>query len=822
MKNRTRFVLFSSITMLVFLVNLAVPVAAYADDSNPPDASPPASAPAATTPDSASTAAAPAADTTAAPPAAATDTATTEAAPATDTAPVDLPTVLEQAPADTQVVVVNDVGQAEPLATVKAAEILQTGDPVWCPGASVPGSAGCTGSHLTLADLVTDLSSGSYSGPGTIWVESTYAGDSSAVGFDHNVMSGLSDLTLQSYGGLATVNVPLGIFNWSGSVTVNNLDFSVDDLSTALSITTDGTIGVNTVSVKNVSGSGASLDSSSDITVTNSTFDGNAGNGLAAYSNGNITLNTVSASNTTGTGAYLNSCLYNGSTCDGTGGITVANSTFNNNSSNGLTTDSGADTTLTNVTADNNNAGSFSYALDDSTTLHNVTVNGGSFSGNVNTGLEVRSDGDVALNGITADSNKAGAMVHTNTSIYNDATPGTGSITVTGGEFDGNAWDGLDAWSAGNIIIQNTAEFSGNLEDGAYLDATYGTGTIAVSDSTFNSNGNTTDGRTHHGLFAVADNNITLTNLTVDGGNVTDVGAWIKAINGTATVQNSSFKNNTETGLTAIGGKEVDLINLDVTTNTGDGAQIYSTFTYACFGTTGILVNVVGGAYTTNGLVPLIIKPGPDGTVTVSGTPTFDVGESMVIDLGNPCIGNEEEKPVEGKPVEIVEVPFKGGEPVQEDCTDYSSTVLELPDGTWVKFRCPFEGYVKLEGLLENELPGPLGAGSTFVSAITYGMTDLQNAAITVNPDGTITIKFKIPEDSKARSYDILYWDPTANNGTGAWITLPPYKKFDQQPVPLNPNDPEDKRMVTRGVKQQGEYVTVTVNFTGTFVLVAR
>jgi hypothetical protein len=194
----------------------------------------------------------------------------------------------------------------------------------------------------------------------------------------------------------------------------------------------------------------------------------------------------------------------------------------------------------------------------------------------------------------------------------------------------------------------------------------------------------------------------------------------------------------------------------------------------------------------------------------------------MVIDLGNPCLGKDEEKPEESKPVNIVEVPFKDGAPVQQDCATYSGTVLMLPDGTWVKFGCPFEGSMTLEGLLEEELPGPLGAGTEFVSAITYGMTDMAGLEVTVNPDGTITLKFKIPEDSNARAYDILYWDTSANSGAGAWVTLPQYKIGQPQAVALNPGDPEDGRLITSGVKQKGEYVTVTVNFTGTFVLVAR
>jgi len=757
MKAHSRLVLFTLVTLLVFLINLALPVAAYADDGVPPDAVP------------------------------------TEAPP--PEAPVDLPVVLEQAPADTQVVVVNDAGQVEPLATVDAAEILKTGDPVWCPGSLAPGSGGCTPSYGTMTELLTELNLGTYSGAGTIWIESSFTGATDgAITLNHtaSALNDLSDLTIQGFGATTpNIVVPFSILNWVGNVTLNNLAFAVNSAPAALTVVTDGNIDVRNISV---------------------------------------------TGNTTGTGASLNACQYDGTglctTTAASRNVTVTDSTFNGNNTTGLKTDSGGSTTLTNITAVGNGLeGALAIGVDSSATTHDVTVNGGVFRDD-DTGIRVLSDGNVTLNNVTAsglyDAPTDTWSLRNNTGAIVDTTFGTGSVTVTGGQFNGNDWSGLDVYSAGNITVSN-AEFSNNSfpghdTDGAYLDATYGIGDISVSNSNFDSN----DG---YGLFGIANSNITLTNLNVDGGGVTDVGAWIKAINGTATVDgglSGIFTDTTKTGLIVIGGVQVDLVSLNVTANTGDGVQAYSTFTYACFGSTGILVNVEGGTYDSNTGAPLTIKPGPDGMVIVSTTPPLPTftgnggGDAMVVDLGNPCLGNDEEKPEEGKPVNIVEVPFKDGAPVEQDCTVYSGTVLVLPDGTWVKFGCPFDGSVSLEGLLKDELPGPLGAGAEFVSAISYGMTGLDNAAVTVNPDGTITIKFKIPEDSKARAYDILYWDPTANTGSGAWVTLPQYKKFGQQPVSLNPDNPEDGRMVTHGVKQKDGYVTVTVNFTGTFVLVSR
>ena len=718
MKPRSRLVFFTIITLLVMLVNLVLPTAAFADDGVPPE-TPPAEAP---------------------PP---------------EVPPESLTEVLEQAQPDTQVVVVNSDGEVEPLATVEAAEILVTGDPVWCPGSVTPGNDPlneCTSSHPDFDSLLADLATNNttYTGTGTIFVEDSYSADEYVV-IDSLDGYGLGDLVIQ--GGWDFTNDTLNasdpytyiydgylhVYNWADSVTVNNFWFWDSDDT-----------------------------------------------GLLVESTGDIAVNDVVVEESAGYGAYLDACMYDGSSCAGTGTVDVTDSQFNMNNFSGLVTNSGGVTTLTNVTASDN-------------------VNG--------TGIDVLSDGGIMLDNVTADRNRTGAILNT--------TFGTGSVTVDVGQFDDNDLYGLVADSAGNIDVSNVVisdTSSPGLDTfGAYLDATYGSGTISVSDSTFTGN----DG---YGVFGIANSDVTLNNVNVDGGGITDDGAKIKSIDGTATVNGGTFRNNTKTGLIAIGGVRVDLVNVNVTLNAGDGAQVYSTFTYACFGDMGIPVYVDGGAFTNNGLTGLVVKPGPDGGTLVFINPSTFGGNGTgdyVLDLGNPCLDKDEEKP-EGKPVNIVEVPFKDGAPVEQDCVTYSGTLLMLPDGTWVKFGCPFEGSMTLEGLLEEELPGPLGAGADFVSAITYGMTDLDGLEVTVNPDGTITLKFKIPEDSNARAYDILYWDTSANNGAGAWVTLPQYKIGQPQAVALNPGDSEDGRLITSGVKQKGEYVTVTVNFTGTFVLVAR
>ena len=67
----------------------------------------------------------------------------------------------------------------------------------------------------------------------------------------------------------------------------------------------------------------------------------------------------------------------------------------------------------------------------------------------------------------------------------------------------------------------------------------------------------------------------------------------------------------------------------------------------------------------------------------------------------------------------------------------------------------------------------------------------------------------------------ILYWDPTANDGQGDWIELP-FEQFGGVYFPLYPDNPEDGRQLCSGFERSGDTVSVTVNFPGTFVLVAR
>jgi hypothetical protein len=768
-----RLSLFSLALISAMLMSAILPLAAYADDGAPPADPGTETGPVDLPP----------VEETDEEPVAPTETEVEE--------PVSLPEILEQAPEGTEVVVLDENSEPLPLVTEEAAGIIVTGDPMWCPDGQTPGTdmddatQDCTDGFSTFngdgaadAGLLSVLST--VSGNGTIYIANDYdytleqSGsivlNGSALTLSNLVIQGGWDFTGDALSGTSNLGtVSLEITNWTGSVTLNDLVSTADNTSAALTVDTTGNIIVDNVSVTD---------------------------------------------NATGSGAELDSCQYDNLTglCTGSGDITVSNSTFDDNNFNGLVTDSAGNTTLTNVQADNNGLNGAQITGSDEDGTGDVTVTGGSFSNNDNgSGLDVLSDGSLTLTNVIADYNNVGALLD----VFGD-------ITLSGGSYNYNDFDGIEAWSAGNISLSDV-DASLNTELGAYLDATYGSGSVTVDNfSTFTGNG-------EMGLLALtADGDITLQDVTVDGLDTTWLGAWLKSFDGgDILVQDSTFTQMTDVGLLVVTGGLVTLDNVTATDNGGNGVEVYSLYTFACFGGNNIVVNVDNGTFAGNGEHGLLVVPGATGTLNFTGAQTYLPANGLadfLLDLADPdCTKkpHDDEVPGEEKEPNVVEVPETGGDPVEQDCEAFSSNILQLPNGTWVEFGCPFEGFNLLEGLTEDQLPGTLGAGADFLYGLSIGLFDPDMVEIIFNEDGTITIVFLLPDASNARGYDILYWDPAANNGQGSWVTLP-QSRFGGGATALNPEDPTDGRRVKSGVREDGRSMSVTVNFTGVFVLVAR
>ena len=978
---KTRFFMFSLTVIIVMLMNAVAPTAVYADDGTPTDPSGEETVVVETPEETEEASSEPSLDENvpvdvpvdeAVETSASSDTPvadeSTEADSSDDAGVASEPTeepapdeegdaedltvaeVLEQIPEETELVVLNEDGEVEPLVTEAASEILVNSDPMWCPESAAPGDAGCTASYGTFEELLAALEADAasatpiYTGAGIIWVESTYQGqDDNQIEFNGDALTNLNgnNLTIQggwngATGGAANfdpnnpslADVSMVFVNWTGDITINDFDIqnTTDGAGFGLFIDTDGAIALNNVSVNETTknnknyGEGAELYSTGDIDITDSEFDDNWGNGLLATSTGNITLTNVSAVYNGLTGAELDSCLYDTNTglCDGTGTVSTATSVFTNNGRHGLSVDSGGTVVLNTVQANDNGLSGAYITAADADGTGDVLVLNSTFSSNSNgTGLDAFSDGNITLSNVVAQLNKAGAIL--------DTTSGNGSVGVLTGNFSSNDWTGLHVES-GDVIVLTNVVASNNGANGAYLIAdsdvgvtnsqfdnnvhfdfpqdpglyvesngaitllnvdannnNFGAGAVLISKGvddvsvtggTFNMNGTfgiqsqSGDGgitmtgveasyngvkglylfanalgnifvnsgvfveNGSYGIYAKAnEGDIDLTNVTVTGNDVTGIGAFLKTQNGgNIFVDNSTFEYNTKTGLLIVASGLVNLVDVTADNNGGNGVEVYGTSTYGCQcpgdDVINVVVNVDGGNFTNNGSYGLMVKPGPEGDL-VFITPAIFGGNGLgdyLLDLSepqacDPCdCGDccEDEEPKEPK---VVQVPFEGGEPVEQDCENTSGTILQLSNGTWVKVGCPFEGYSTLSGLLEDALPGVLGAGTEFAAGVSVGLTDGEGNFV-LNSDGTITITFKVPEDSRGRSHSILFWDPTLNDGEGGWVQLPPYE-FGTSFL-LNPDDPEDGRMILSGVQEKDGYVTVTVNFPGIFVLTTR
>jgi Right handed beta helix region len=527
MKKRSRISFFGLAVLVTLVISAMHPMMARADDGTPVAPSSPAAVD--TSAPAVATQAAPATDISA-PPAtdpavatqapAATDTTvapTDTAAPATDAAPsaTDTTAALSEVPTGTAVIVVDATGTAVPLASQAAADIIATGDPIWCPSGVSPvaGSGGCTTSYSNLTSLVSGLSGESQpTANGTIWISSGTDSSSSAVTIDGSVLTAWAayELTLQggwNGGGnaVSTFSVPITISNWGNDVTVNDINVT-NSSTTGLTVTTNASSGKGNITVHHVnssnntvgSGDGLYLNNSGgtgNITLTDIVAEGNASYGLQAYSQGNITLSGVTADYNTEDGAVLNNEADPPS-------ITVTNSHFDGNDSDGLVVFSAGNATLNGVTANGNHA----------------------------TGALLKINGNIAVNNSNFSTNSQNGLV---------ASTLGGDITVTNSNFSTNSSDGLQALSRGGDINITNITASGNVGNGIFLDPPSSlTGTITCS---------------------VADDN---------GG----YGVSTEAGRGTLTLNGDTLSGNTS-GPTAVS-KSVTLITTTVNCNSGHRSSV--------------------------------------------------------------------------------------------------------------------------------------------------------------------------------------------------------------------------------------------------------
>lgn len=354
--------------------------------------------------------------------------------------------ILLQIPEGTDLVVLNESGQPEPLVMQEALETVQNGDPIWCKENIAPDPAdvaNCTGSYTSLQDLLDYLAINQPTENGTIWIEDNYDSSVNDSGINDFTIDGAILTTWATH----TLRVQGGWDGASGSTDVNAQDPSMFNGASLNIINWGNTVTINNIIVQNTNSDGLTVTTSGDIVLSN--VQANTNNGLGANldntnGNGNVKLTGKNSfKNNASLGLYLSSC----------GNISISNLSANNN-------DSGA-------AIGNSCNGNFG--------LETITLLGkNSFSSNNTFGLYVQSKGDITLQNISANANGFfGAVVdNCNWDPNTQGCAGTGNIIISRAVFNGNASGalaGLTALSNGSITLNNITA-SNNTGDGIYLE----------------------------------------------------------------------------------------------------------------------------------------------------------------------------------------------------------------------------------------------------------------------------------------------------------------------------------------------------------------
>jgi hypothetical protein len=499
MTARLRLLVLSPLVLIVLITAAVFPLAALAEEATPPppevtEVTSSEEAPPADPVEASSTEEAPTMEPTepsgaeTVPPTDPAEAPPTEEAPATEpteAAPVEAPpdNLAATIPEGTDVVVLDEDGEALPLASIEAAEIIASGDPMWCPDGVAPGGTGCTGGSLTISGRNVDPFESGLAhdmlylgqdkcqasppaawcgGAGTIYIAANYDTDNEIwwpnleiddyeIGATGKYYFG--DLTIQGgwdfsqdpdhqpAGTTSTFNKPFRV-DWLGNVTLNDLIFEEID-----------TVG---------------------------------GIALNVQTTGNITLDHVQVLDNDGVGAYLDNCADGGSGCTGTGSIIVSDSKFNRQGSgrSGLEAYTAGGIGLTNVEASGNDWMG-AYLIKYGTSPGIVSITGGNFNDNRGSGLFVQGDA-IDVNNVSALRNGhpggwQGAILDNcvDDGYGQFVCPSAGHIDVADSTFDGNFAGGLNAYSLGDISLSGVfarnngwldADGNGEVDEGESID----------------------------------------------------------------------------------------------------------------------------------------------------------------------------------------------------------------------------------------------------------------------------------------------------------------------------------------------------------------
>ncbi|NTW08536.1 MAG: hypothetical protein HGA28_03090, partial [Anaerolineaceae bacterium] len=400
--------------------------------------------------------------------------------PVEETSAEDLAPVLE-AVADADLTLVDQYGETLALASNEVAAALTSGDPYYKVGTTTyyfkfPGQCGstpnCFEHPMPISDAISHISTTGLPSDGMIYIEEGLYTEQVYIDADITpIYSGLKGLIGTVVDGVPQVKL-------TGNIWIKGID---------LGFTLKG---FDITSVEDDPYAGIAIDNSvgtikiEDVKVRNS---GTGGGIVITNHNGSVILNRVEADGSASGGAYINNST-------GATGVTITNSSFNNNGSDavyyvgGLTIATKGAISLDGVTGIGNTGGwpgLFIYQGGTVSIKNSVFSNNASFgiyngfssysgiqpTGNITllnviannndqSGIGLATKGNISLTGVTANQNGyRGADLET---CYSSGVAclwlGTGAVTITNSEFnDNNSWNSLLVTARGAITLTNVS-----------------------------------------------------------------------------------------------------------------------------------------------------------------------------------------------------------------------------------------------------------------------------------------------------------------------------------------------------------------------------
>jgi hypothetical protein len=182
-----------------------------------------------------------------------------------------------------------------------------------------------------------------------------------------------------------------------------------------------------------------------------------------------------------------------------------------------------------------------------------VTVTNSMFLRNGNTGLEVQTNGAVAIKNVIS-----GQNTNFGVDIDNDLSTTASPVAITNSLFAGNGSDGLNISSNGTVTLTGV-EALDNVYHGTYVGNTDGVGDVLLKGT------NTLMGNGEDGLYVDTNGSVNAYQLVANENG--DDGVYIDAEKAVTITHGGQFKGNTDTGLIIYAAGPITASNLTAVSN---------------------------------------------------------------------------------------------------------------------------------------------------------------------------------------------------------------------------------------------------------------